>query len=159
MNDVKQLAFTVFCCSIACCITEQITPESFKKQMRCILGITLMICVFAPIKDILDVDLNFDEYYSEQQNNEINIDNLLLKQFELRLSEIIRDKLSLSGIFADDIRIEINISDQQVDLETITIIFFEYDEQKLKDTKHILSNYLNTDVNVMYIGGENSIER
>ena len=155
MNDVKQLAFTVFCCSIACCITEQITPESFKKQMRCILGITLMICVFAPIKDILDVDLNFDEYYSEQQNNEINIDNLLLKQFELRLSEIIRDKLSLSGIFADDIRIEINISEQELSIKSVTVMLYDQDGDKIQKVKSLLREFLEMDVTVICTGGEN----
>jgi len=160
MNDVKQLAFTVFCCSIACCIAEQITPETGKKQMHCIIGMILMISVFSPIKELCNVDLNFYDYYTDRQNiSAVNTDNLLEQQFKTRLSEIIQNKLSISGIFADEIRIEINMSGQQVDIESITVIFFEYDEQKLKETKYLLSDYLNLDVNVMYIGGENLIER
>lgn len=158
MNDVKQFTFTVFCCAISCCITELITPITAKKQMRCIIGMIILICIFKPIKLFYGIDLNFDDYYIQQNNYSINTDALIEQQFKMRLSEIIQNKLSLSGIFADEIRIEINISDQEVDIKNITVIFHEYDEQKLKDAKYILSDYINMDVNVMYIGGENQVE-
>lgn len=158
MFDVKLFAFTLFCCTSACCIIELLTPENTKKQIRCISGMIILICILSPLKNVFEVDLNFENYYSEQQQSEINVDNILEQEFKTRLKKIIEDKLNSSGIFADDIRIEINISEQQMMLKEITVVFFEYDEQKLKYTQNLLSDYLKTDVKVLYIGGEKNIE-
>lgn len=148
MDNVKYYAFTLLCCSAACRIVEFMSPESCKKQISCVIGMILLICIISPIKQIKDINWDLEFNASDNTQVEANTDDIFVEQFKIRLTEIINDKLNSIGIIADNVRIDINISEQEVSIKSITVTLFNYDKDKIQEVNDILSEYLDMNVTV-----------
>ena len=155
MDDVKYFAFTLLCCSVACRIVEFISPESNKKQITCIIGAILLLCIISPLKSMDNIDLKITSDDMYDARIEEYTEEALIDQFKTRLAERINDKLKASGIFADDIRIEINISEQELSIKSVTVMLYDQDGDKIQKVKSLLEEFLEMDVNVICTGGVN----
>jgi len=154
MYDVKQYAFTVFCCSLAISIVEFITPVSCKKQISYITGMIMLTVVISPLTSL--------PYYippdiikqNVRTTSEVDTNDILEEQFKYNLSQIIQDKLLSSGIFAEDIGIEIIMSDNEIALGGINVTLNDHDFEKCSEIKQMLEKLLEVEVAVDTVGGE-----
>ena len=154
MTSVKQYTFTLFCCSLAAALVEFTAPKGCKKQISYITGMTILIIVLSPLTTLMD-DLSFESNDTEYTSYEvITTDDILADQFKYNLKKIIEDKLALSGIFAEDIRIEIIMSDNEIKLGDIEVILKKGYRDKVGYIRQTLEEHLELNISVKIQGGD-----
>lgn len=153
MINVKQYTFTVFCCSIAAALAEYAAPQSCKKQISYITGMIMLINLLSPFTMPLDGSLTADNHTETKAYfDSVSANHIVSDQFKENLSVIIQDKLASVGIIADDIRIEIIMSDNEFSLGDIEVILSGTDEEEAAYADRILEELLEVEIKVVTRG-------
>ncbi len=155
MYDVKFYAFTLFCCSMAVALIEFLVPSGAKKQISYITGMVLLIAILTPAIKLLDEVLSLNTDTDTGKTDMISAEDIIEEQFEYNLTGMIKDKLEQVGIFAEDIGIEIIMSDDEVTIGYIEVILNDADRDKAGNVKKMLEEYMKINITVKAAGGEN----
>ncbi len=139
MNSVGEYLKSVITVSLISGVISMIAPRGYnKKVFRFICGIFMLLCVIAPIKDIVfdfKLDLNSDnkeysfekteEYITETSENQIkSLVNGCVKQ--------------VTGTNASDITVTLRKEDQEYVAENITVILDESYANKADAVKDLI---------------------
>ena len=153
MNNVKQYTFTLFCCTLAITIVEILVPSSCKKQISYITGLIMLLTVLSPLSEIIDNISIENEEIMQSAINHVDENEILAEQFKNNVYKIVKDKLDSNGIIANDIRIEIIMSDNELKLGSIKVLLNPSDSDKAVYVKQMLEQYLEVEI-LVSAGGE-----
>ena len=154
MNNVKQYTFTLFCCCLAVVLINFISTDSCRKQISYVSGMIILITVLSPLTYLIYGIQKVELQPIETVPIACDQNDILAEQFKFNLSEIIEDKLKSKGIFTDDIRIEIVMSEDKLHLGKIEVALNPSDSKSADDIKNLLERYLDVEITVTTSGGE-----
>lgn len=121
MSDVKAYTFTLFCAALASALFELLAPNEQKRQLSFILGLFILICLLSPITDMINSAGEFRLAAAKNEIQPVDTDELLKNEFSMRVKKIIEQKLDSIGIFDSAIVINITISGQSAQIDSLTI--------------------------------------
>lgn len=135
MSALKVWAYSICCVSVVYCLYRILMPSaSISKQTGMVLSLFLLIAILSPLKSmkLYKPDVIFELYPQEYVQSDV--DALLKKQLTENISQLVHDKLAKDGINARDIRIDIIVTSQSIDIKSIEVILEEdfADKQKIE---------------------------
>lgn len=153
MNDVKLYTFTLLCAALASALLNIAAPKKQQKQLEYITGLFLLICVISPLTNVIgEIDLA-ELSPPDAEIRRIDTDKIIEKEFSNRLQKIIEQKLNSVGIMAEDIRIEITISQEMIEQISVLITLQRQDEENINAVKALIQNELGLDAEIQIAGG------
>ena len=153
MNDIKLWTFTLLVAAMVAAIFENLTPSSQKKQLDYILQMFLLLCLIAPaagwLEDRPPIDLSSIQ---EQAVEALDTDEILKRQFETKMTQLISNKLEMLGIFPREIGIDFSVSENAVEISGVHILLEPKDHQRQNETKKELESFLGIAVQAAVYG-------
>lgn len=135
MSALKFWAYSICCVSVVYSLYRLLLPSSsISKQTGMVMSLFLLIAMLSPLKSMrfYDPDVFFALY--PQQYSQTDADELLKAQLTENISQLVEEKLEQYGIIAGDIRIDIIVTPQSIDITSIDVRLEEEfaDKQKLE---------------------------
>lgn len=143
MNDIKLWTFTLLVSAMVAAIFENLTPSSQKKQLSYILQMFLLLCLIAPAAGWLGEGPKIDlTSVQEQAVEALDTNKILERQFKVRMTQLISNKLEMLGIFPREIGIDFSVSENVVEVSGVHILLEPKDGQRQNETKKELESFL-----------------
>ena len=146
MSDIKLWAFSLCCAAGASALFSLLSPDgAMGKLARMVMGVFVLLCIISPLglAGSLEVEgLKTAKAPDVSDAAKQLGDEMAIMQVQNRINELICDKLATLGIIPQDVRIDINVSDGELDILGAEVVLPKQYTQSADTAAQSLSEYL-----------------
>lgn len=120
IDHLKQVVLVVLVCEF---LKELLSTTSFRKYVQFAISLFLFFFLFSSLFRI-----DFSLSVPEISVTESNFENLLLPEYETRISQEIQEELSQNGVSSQEVAVQLN---DQYEIKSVTV-FSEEEPEKIQ---------------------------
>ena len=145
MNEIKAFCMAVCVVSLLSVLIRAVAPGRMKRQVEMAVNLFLLLCLLTPLTKISLPD--FSALRVERpQAAQADTGALFQAEVQRRLEEALSEKLMENGIIPEEIRIDITVASDQIEINSATVALRTEDGQLRGRTQAIARELLGTEV-------------
>ncbi len=148
MESWKGFCMTVCLVSLITAPLCSLIPTRLRRQTELVMRLFLLLCLLAPLSQISLPDWGALRVGTEVPVRSVDLDGLLQQEIEARISQALSEKLEENGIFAEEIRIDITVAEDGVELDSARILLPQQEKSQSELARSVAEQLLGTGVEV-----------
>lgn len=146
MEHLKSFCMMICVVSLLSVLIRAVAPNRMKRQVEMAVNLFLLLCLLTPLTRISLPDWQALQVENSAQASQLDTDALLGREIERRLEQALSEKLEQSGIFPEEIRIDITVAGDQVEIDSAAVALRTGDEEQSGRARTIAEELLGTTV-------------
>ncbi len=139
-------------CLMACAVSllsvmiRAITPDRLRRQVEMAANLFLLLCLLTPLAQISLPDfwaMSTDQAASVQG---LGTDAMFEREVKRRLEKTMGEKLKENGIFPEEIRIDITVADDRIEINSALVVLRTEDGQYSQRARALSEQLLGVEV-------------
>lgn len=146
MNEIKAFCMVICVVSLLSVLIRAIAPGRMKRQVEMAVNLFLLLCLLTPLTRISPPDWSALRAENPAPASRVDTGALFQAEVQRRLERALSEKLEQNGIIPEEIRIDITVASNQVEINSATIALRTEDGQLRERTQAIARDLLGAQV-------------